>query len=60
MFCNKYLTWDVTLFPPTITYIISINKYNVVWDQTTHFSELLEIGQKEQVSRNGQNHGGVG
>jgi hypothetical protein len=33
---------------PIITYIVSINKYNAVWDQTFFLGELLEIGLKEQ------------
>jgi hypothetical protein len=47
MFCNKYFNMGCYIVP-TITYIVSIDKYNVVWDQTNFFSELLEIGQKEQ------------
>jgi hypothetical protein len=46
MFCNKYLTWDVTLLPlQHISFpLTSIMRFGI---KTFFLGELLEIGLKE-------------
>jgi hypothetical protein len=42
---------------PTITYIVSINKYNVVWDQTNSFWNFWKLDKRNK--KKWTNHGGV-